>query len=347
MRVNDKTKEQLLKELSGMRQRIAELEKTEIEISLHSEIVANMTEGVILVRADDGVIVYTNAKFEEMFGYGHNELIEKHISVVNAPAEKSPEETANEIMESLNKNGMWEGEIQNIKKNKTSFWCHASVSIFDHSKHGEVFLSIHTDITDHKKAEEALQSAHDELDMRVNERTNELETTVKLLQEEITERKKMENEIQETKKRLIAQTTELTESNAALKALLRQREEDKEEFENNILSNIKHLIQPYIEKLKKNKPVSDELTYLKILESNLEEIVSPFSFKLSSKYLAFSPRELQVADLIKDGKQDKDIMEILNISLDTIKVHRKNIRRKLGIYLEKINLRTKLLSLDK
>jgi DNA-binding NarL/FixJ family response regulator len=52
-----------------------------------------------------------------------------------------------------------------------------------------------------------------------------------------------------------------------------------------------------------------------------------------------------VADLIKDGKQDKDITEILNISLDTVKAHRKNIRKKLGINNKRINLRTKLLSL--
>ncbi len=341
------TKEQLLKELSEMRQRIAELEKSEIETRLHSDIVANMKEGVNLVREKDGVIIYTNPKFDEMFGYGHNELIGKHISVVNYPAEKSPEHTVNEIMESLNKKGMWQGEIQNMKKKRTSFWTHASISTFDYSEYGKVFLSVQTDITERKKMEEVMESEHSELEMRVKERTTELESTVKHLQEEITGREKIENELQETEKRLIAQTTELTESNAALKALLRQREEDKEEIENNILSNIKHLIQPYIEKLKRNKPVSDDLTYLKVLESNLEEIVSPFASKLSSKYLGFSPRELQVADLIKDGKQDKDIIEILNISPDTIKVHRKNIRRKLGIYREKINLRTKLLSLDK
>jgi DNA-binding CsgD family transcriptional regulator len=52
-----------------------------------------------------------------------------------------------------------------------------------------------------------------------------------------------------------------------------------------------------------------------------------------------------ISDLIKDGKQDKDMMEILNISLDTVKAHRKNIRKKLGINNKKINLRTKLLSL--
>jgi DNA-binding NarL/FixJ family response regulator len=103
---------------------------------------------------------------------------------------------------------------------------------------------------------------------------------------------------------------------------------------------------PYLEKLKKNRRMSDELVYLSIIESNMEDIVSPFSAKLSFQYTNFTPREIMVADLIKDGKQDKDIIEILNISFDTVKAHRKNIRKKLGINNKKINLITKLLSLS-
>ncbi len=108
---------------------------------------------------------------------------------------------------------------------------------------------------------------------------------------------------------------------------------------------MKHLVLPNLVKLKRNKWSSKELTYLNILESNLKEIVSPFSQKLSSKYLNFTPKEIRIADLIKDGKQDKEIVEILNISIDTVKTHRRNIRKKLGINNKKINLKTKLLSL--
>ena len=162
---------------------------------------------------------------------------------------------------------------------------------------------------------------------------------------DITSRKETEKELLKAEKELRIRAEELTESNAALKVLLKQREQDQADFENNILSNIKHLIMPYIEKLKKNKLEPDELAYLNIIESNLNEIVSPFATKLSFQFLDFTPREIMIADLIKDGKQDKDIMEILHISIDTVKTHRKNIRRKLGIYGKRINLRTKLLSL--
>ena len=88
---------------------------------------------------------------------------------------------------------------------------------------------------------------------------------------DITERKQAEDKLK-------MKTSELRESNIALKVLLKQRENDKKELEKNILSNIKQIIMPYIEKLKKNKAMSEELAYLNILESNLNEIVSPFSF---------------------------------------------------------------------
>lgn len=180
--------------------------------------------------------------------------------------------------------------------------------------------------------EQKLREHKDELEVKVKERTAELESTIELL-------KKSEEE-----RRIHAK--EVEESNTTLKVLLKQRERDQKEFENNILSSVKHLIMPYMAKLKKNRAMSDELVYLNIIESNLEEIISPFSAKLSFIHLDFTPREIMVADLIKDGKQDKDIIEILNISPDTVKAHRKNIRKKLGINNKKINLRTKLLSFN-
>lgn len=179
--------------------------------------------------------------------------------------------------------------------------------------------------------EQRLKESRDRLEEKVRERTAELESTIKLLQE--------------AEKKLRIHARELEESNTTLKVLLKQRERDQKEFEKNILSNLKHLVMPYMEKLKKNREMSDELVYLNIIESNLKEIVSPFSAKLSFQHMDFTPREIMIANLIKDGKQDKEIIEILNISLDTVKAHRKNIRKKLGINNTNINLRTRLLSL--
>ncbi len=137
---------------------ITERKLAEGELHLQAAIISNMLEGVVLTRASDAVIVYTNPKFEEMFGYGSGELIGRNILELNAPTDKSPEEVARDIQRSLKKTGEWRGEVYNIKKDGTPFWCHASVSTFNHHDYGEVWVAAHIDITEHKQAEELFRT---------------------------------------------------------------------------------------------------------------------------------------------------------------------------------------------
>ena len=86
------------------------------------------------------------------------------ISRVNAPGKKSPEDAAAEIMGALRATGAWDGEVRNIKKDGTPFWCHAHVSTFEHSQHGTVWVSVHEDITARKEAEEKLRKTMEDLE---------------------------------------------------------------------------------------------------------------------------------------------------------------------------------------
>jgi len=135
---------------------ITERKKAEQKLRLYGEIMLNMSEGVYGIRASDGVIIHTNPKLEQMFGYAPGELIGKHVSVVNAPTEKTPQEKVEQITKALNQKGSWRGEILNIKKDGMPFWCYAGVSTFEHPGHGKVWVSMHTDITERKKAERKL-----------------------------------------------------------------------------------------------------------------------------------------------------------------------------------------------
>ena len=135
---------------------ITERKKAEEKLRLDNEIMTNMSEGVYLVRAKDGIIVYANPKFEKMFGYTSEEMIGKHVSIVNAPLDKDPKERAKEIMADIFKNGEWHGEVNNIKKDGTPFWCYANVSMFDHPVYGRVLVAVHSDITHSKKLQQQL-----------------------------------------------------------------------------------------------------------------------------------------------------------------------------------------------
>ena len=136
---------------------ITESKKKEEKLWLNSQIMTNLSEGINLIRLEDGVILYSNPTFDEMFGYNPGEIIGKNIAILNAPTEKSPEETKQNIGQILLDTGEWHGEIRNIKKDGTYFWCYANVSLFDHLEYGRVIVSVHTDITERKKKEDELQ----------------------------------------------------------------------------------------------------------------------------------------------------------------------------------------------
>jgi PAS domain S-box-containing protein len=163
---------------------------------------------------------------------------------------------------------------------------------------------------------------------------------------EITEMKKIEQALIEREKELKAKTRNLEEVNAALRVLLEQREKDKTEIEEKLLFNVKELVIPYLEKIKDSGLDTNQNGHLSVLESNLNDIISPFSRTLSLKYMRLTPTEIQVANLIKQGRTTKEIADSFHISSKTIEDHRKNIRKKLGITNRKTNLRTHLLALQ-
>ena len=131
------------------------------ELRLQSEIARNLEEGIVLLRASDATIIYANPKFERMFGYESGELPGKPIAIVNAASERSPEEIARNIIQLLNRDGSWGGEIHNRKKDGTEFWCYSNVSAFEHPELGRLWISISMDITERKRAESKLRQAEE------------------------------------------------------------------------------------------------------------------------------------------------------------------------------------------
>lgn len=169
-----------------------------------------------------------------------------------------------------------------------------------------------------QKAREALEEANRELEKRVRQRTAELEL------------KKIS----------------LEEVNTALQVLLKKREEDKKKLQKQVMSNIQELVDPYLGKLRDTTLDARQHAFVDILESNLADIVSPFSRNLATREFNLTPAELQVANLVKQGRTTKDIAKLLNLSSRTVESHRRNIRIKLDLKNKKTNLRTYLMSIE-
>jgi len=163
---------------------------------------------------------------------------------------------------------------------------------------------------------------------------------------DVTNEKKIEKALKEREIELERKNLRLEELNSALKILLEKRDGDKKVLEEKVLMNIKNLIIPYVTKLKKTTLNDRQDIFVEIIQSNIEDILSPFAHKLSYKYLKFTPTELQVADLVKQGLRTKEIADLLNSSPETVSGHRKSMRKKLNLKDKKSNLRTHLLSLD-
>ena len=160
---------------------------------------------------------------------------------------------------------------------------------------------------------------------------------------DVTERKRFIEALQEREQELTAKSVSLEEVNAALRVFLKQREEDRAELEEKFVSNIKEIILPYVHKMQKGRLDPQHAAYLNIVATNLTEIMSPFLNTL--KRSDFTPREIEVAMLIKDGRTSKEIADLMGVAPSAVHSHRDNIRKKLGLKNKKINLRTCLFTL--
>jgi PAS domain S-box-containing protein len=152
-----------VRKVVGIAEDVTERRSTEEALRLQSQIAREMEEGVALVRANDGIIVYANPKFERMFGYGPGELVGQPVHRLNAQSVRSPQDIAREIMSALQRGGKWSGEVHNRKKDGTEFWCSANVSTFEHPDLGPVWISVQADITERKHAEQALHESENRL----------------------------------------------------------------------------------------------------------------------------------------------------------------------------------------
>jgi len=132
--------------------------------------------------------------------------------------------------------------------------------------------------------------------------------------------------------------------NAALHILLKKRGDDKKALEEKMLLNVRQLIEPYLHKLRQTQLSARQSCLLNIILANLDDIISPFARNVTAINNKITPKELQIVDLIKQGKTTKEIADIMTSSVRTIEFHRSNMRRKLGLE-GKANLRSHLLKI--
>jgi PAS domain S-box-containing protein len=298
----------------------------------------------IVVYDMRGVASYVNPAFEQTFGLSRDELLGKQIDFV--PPENVPETKA-AIQRMLSGQKIHLFETRRLTREGKVLDVQLSSTLYQ-DRDGQPMGNIVTlrDISARKRAEEELDKYHGHLEELVTERTVELAQANLKLEQEIEDRKRAEKALRKRENELQAQSHHLEEVNTALRVLLKQREEDKKELGEIVLRNIQELVSPYLQKVISGRLDTHQRTLVRILETNLNNITSPFINKLTSGLAKLTPVEIRVAGLVKEGKTNKEIAEVLLVSKNTILFHRHNIRDKLGLKNNKINLHSHLLAME-
>ena len=146
-------------------------------------------------------------------------------------------------------------------------------------------------------------------------------------------------ELQETNRQLTLERKALQESNTAMRVILARIEQEKQEIHRDIKMNVEKILMPIVHALAQQLPPA-QAKYVEMLQTNLEEITSPFISSLSLFYHSMTPTEIAICNMIKNGMRTKEIAEMRGVSEATINRHREKIRRKLKITNQDVNLAT-------
>jgi PAS domain S-box-containing protein len=263
----------------------------------------------IYISDESGIFLDGNRSAEQLTGYRREELIGKNYFELDLLSDDEFPK-ALELLE-RNLSGSPTGPDEFVLKRKDGAMVSVEICTYPlYLQEGHCVLGMAHDITDRKQAEQDLIKARETLEARVRERTQDL-----------------------------------LEANTALRVLLNSRDDDRAALEESMLHNVHELVLPCIEKLRAGKLQDRQQALLGLLETILRDITAPMLRSLTLQHLRLTPAEISVANCIRQGKQNREIADVLQLSIKTVQFHRENIRRKCGIKNKKVNLQTFLASL--
>ena len=149
----------------------------------------------------------------------------------------------------------------------------------------------------------------------------------------------LEEKVQQRTSALEEKHDELRDANTTLKYLLREIEREKDQVGQTMLMNIEKLVLPNLDRMV-GAPLPKQEVLRKTISRNLLDIARPLVGGSLDVYRMLTPTELQLVNLIRQGKNNKETADELNISVQTVSTHRRNIRKKLNITGKNINLTT-------
>jgi len=120
-------------------------------------------------------------------------------------------------------------------------------------------------------------------------------------------------------------------------------EREREESEKRIALKLRDLIMPGVTRLRDDPALHKYESLLDMLTMQIDDLTSGFAMD-SRAGMSLSSAEMRVASLIKNGVRTEEIARKLHVSENTVRTHRKNIRKKLRLKNTQYSLRNFLTS---
>jgi PAS domain S-box-containing protein len=179
-------------DLSERKQAEKALQKSEERLRA----IINQSNAGIANCALNGRFLFANWKFREMLGYTDSEMATRTIFTITHPDDVDI--TKRRFGEMVQKSKPIEIEKRYIRKDGSLIWVNVcDTPVLDGAGKPVSAVAVAFDITQRKKAEDALRKSKTLLEERVRERTRQLRVANKDLQDEIVRRKGLEGEILE------------------------------------------------------------------------------------------------------------------------------------------------------
>ncbi len=149
----------------------------------------------------------------------------------------------------------------------------------------------------------------------------------------------------ETLERIVGEKTEalrrekaqLEEMNITLRNVLKSVGREHEEHASNLAAKVNTLVLPALERIESENDPAIRKGYVTVVKDQLTRLLPRDSGGMPL-LLKLTQMEMKVCQFIQSGHSNKDIADLLNLSVETIQTHRKSIRRKLGLHGRNISL---------
>ncbi len=271
----------------------------------------------IIVTDSNKIIQKVNAAFTLITGYSAEEIIGQTPSFLHSEVHNGSFYQA--MWSSINRQGSWSGEIWDMRRNGQPLPVWLTITAIKNNE-GNIthYVGSFTDLTlQKKKQKKLLDSKH------------ELESKIASTQDKVKQFSKESND-----------------ARVALDVLLEQLRTTMTNAQSQLSVELEKTVMPFLKTIRKLSNDKKQIQLIEIVESNLKHLIQSYgrSTSLKSIYQKLTPSEIQVAAMVRQGLPTKTIASALNLSPGTINIHRKKIRKKIGLVGKATNLASYLQS---